>query len=270
MNPFYFGDSEKALFGVYHPPSGRTIRKVGIVICCPMGQEYMRAHRALRQLAGQLAKSGFDVLRFDYYGTGDSVGECDQGTVSQWQEDISTAIEELRETAEVQRIALVGLRFGGTLAALLGRERDDLESVVLWDPVIEGAGYIQEMFATDEFLEAYGTSAATYTSGVKAESGKSETVGIMGYPLTPEMRNDLAKIDLRKLEGIKAKKMSLIVSGDTEQFSQLRESLNTQAPLSSFQCIPSPGNWCEVDNFGSVLLPQEMIQGVANHLIQEF
>ena len=51
MNPFFFGESERALFGLYHPPKSATVRELGVVLCYPMGQEYMRAHRAFRQLA---------------------------------------------------------------------------------------------------------------------------------------------------------------------------------------------------------------------------
>src|SRR5215217_413896 len=84
MNPLYFGSSQKPLYGVYHPPKsqpGRPVRTTGVVLCYPLGQEYMRAHRAFRQLATLLTKSGFPVLRFDYYGTGDSGGDGDAGDV---------------------------------------------------------------------------------------------------------------------------------------------------------------------------------------------
>ena len=71
MRPFYFGDSEEALYGVYHSPQGEH-RDEGVVLCAPFGQEAMRTHRALRQLATLLTKRGYHVLRFDYRGTGDS------------------------------------------------------------------------------------------------------------------------------------------------------------------------------------------------------
>jgi hypothetical protein len=37
----------------------------------------------------------------------------------------------------------------------------------------------------------------------------------------------------------------------------------------SAHCIPSNGSWNEVDNFGSALLPQELIQGIVAHLSEE-
>ena len=147
MNPFYFGTSAKPLYGVYYPPRGGTARDVGIVLCYPMGQEYMRAHRAFRQLSNLLARAGFHVFRFDYYGTGDSGGDADVGTLTQWQEDIRAAIEELKDTAGVQKVALVGLRLGASLATVAAAGRSDVASVTLWDPVTDGAGYLDELLA---------------------------------------------------------------------------------------------------------------------------
>ena len=35
------------------------------------------------------------------------------------------------------------------------------------------------------------------------------------------------------------------------------------------ECIASGGNWAEVDNFGSALLPQELIQGIVARFEKE-
>src|SRR5437773_7734152 len=70
--PFYFGSPDKLLFGCYHEPSLERRRKCAVVVCQPVGHEYINSHRALRQLAARLCDAGFPVLRFDYYGCGDS------------------------------------------------------------------------------------------------------------------------------------------------------------------------------------------------------
>ena len=43
MNPFFFGDTGSALYGVHHPPRGSKARSSGVVLCYPFAQEYMRA-----------------------------------------------------------------------------------------------------------------------------------------------------------------------------------------------------------------------------------
>ena len=138
MNPFFFGSRERALYGVYHPPrvqgGGRgPVGREGVVLCYPFGVEYMRAHRAFRQLTTLLTRQGLHVLRFDYHGTGDSMGEGSEADLVGWTGDVATAIQELRDTAGLARVGLIGLRLGGALAARAAVGRDDVDRLVLWD-----------------------------------------------------------------------------------------------------------------------------------------
>ncbi len=147
MNPMYFGASAAPLFGVYHPPLARSAAPRCVLLCPPVGQEYIRAHRAFRQLGIALARAGHHVLRFDYSGTGDSAGDGTGVSLEQWEGDVCTAAEEIRDTSGVERLTLVGLRLGATMALRASRPvaADDL---VLWDPVTDGGSYLEELYAT--------------------------------------------------------------------------------------------------------------------------
>jgi alpha-beta hydrolase superfamily lysophospholipase len=145
MIPLHFGSAPERLFGVYHPPTASAFRHTGVVICAPFGHEYIRAHRSLRQLAVRLADGGYHVLRFDYYGCGDSDGTGDEVSLDRWLADIDAAANELRDTARLDRLCLVGLRLGATLAAAVSRRRSDIEATVLWDPVVHGGAYLQSL-----------------------------------------------------------------------------------------------------------------------------
>ena len=68
-------------------------------------------------LLEQLAAQGWHVLRFDYFGTGDSAGEFDEADLTGWEADIEQALDELLDMAGARKVALVGLRLGATLAA---------------------------------------------------------------------------------------------------------------------------------------------------------
>ncbi|MBF0509187.1 MAG: hypothetical protein HQK57_09720, partial [Deltaproteobacteria bacterium] len=74
IEPFYFGPSGNRLFGCYHKPQSDCHRGCGVVLCYPMGYEYMQSHRSYRRIADRLAGEGYPVLRFDFYGCGDSDG----------------------------------------------------------------------------------------------------------------------------------------------------------------------------------------------------
>ena len=120
MTPFYFGMRQRRLFGIYEP--ARTSSAHAAVLCNPWGNEYIHAYRSLRQLALLLTIAGFHILRFDYYGTGNSAGDMIDADVQGWKADIETAMDELRHITDLQQVTLVGLRLGATLAAAVAAD----------------------------------------------------------------------------------------------------------------------------------------------------
>src|SRR6185312_15536152 len=129
--PIVFGSADDPLFGWFPAPRAPA-RRAGVVICNPIGDDYVRAHRALRHLAERLQRAGFAVLRFDFGGTGDSVG------------DVGRAIDELRARSGVEEVCVAGLRLGATLAAVAAAERGDVAAVVLWSAYLDGRSYVDE------------------------------------------------------------------------------------------------------------------------------
>jgi alpha-beta hydrolase superfamily lysophospholipase len=143
VTAFFFGPDHARLYG-YHPPAtGFSTR--GVVVCAPWGSEYQFAHRSLLTLARHLAGSGLHVLRFDYAGTGDSLGASTDADLDAWVEDVLAATEELRAVAGVERFDLVGLRLGAAVAARAMPRTVDADRVVLWDPIIDGGRFIREV-----------------------------------------------------------------------------------------------------------------------------
>jgi alpha-beta hydrolase superfamily lysophospholipase len=144
--PIIFGPEDRRLFGFYHATP--VVRSLGVVLCSPIGYELMSAHRTYRHLAERLAARGFPTLRFDYDGTGDSAGQSeDPGRVRAWLASVNAAIVEVRARSGAARVGLFGVRFGATLAMLVAREREEVECVAAWAPVIRGRSYAREMLA---------------------------------------------------------------------------------------------------------------------------
>jgi len=114
------------------------------VICPPLFFDYMRTQITLRRLAISLAECGQHVLRFDYRGTGDSFGELGEVTVSDWVEDIALAVREGLGISGSQKVRLLGVRAGALLACRSPGAVSDIQRLVLWDPVSNGAAYLQE------------------------------------------------------------------------------------------------------------------------------
>jgi len=174
VKPHFFGHASRPLFGI-HTPSATGLSQTGVLICPPMGQEALRAYRSLRLLADQLAAEGVEVLRFDYFGTGDSAGDVRDGRPSVWLENVRTASQHLRELAAVRRLVLVGLRLGGTLALLA--EVPATSRVILWDPILDSRDFIAEL------------------SRDAVDPGAEEWE-VRGFPMSETFRGEIASMDL--------------------------------------------------------------------------
>ena len=241
MEPFFFGNSGQRLFGVYHPPTDPYGRNTGVVLCYPIGQEYMRSHRAFLQLARKLSDSGFHVLRFDYYGCGDSEGSFDQCTFRRWVDDVVTAIDELREGSGVTRICLCGLRLGASVAAF-SAEHQSIDGLVLWDPVVQGANYLRELRAQHRnWLR--GSFAKPKWSPRPASTGE-----VLGFPLTKSLALSIEQLDLLQLRVQLAKQVFLLDTQKQDVVGTLNRHLQDLALETQQQHIPASPIWLKREN----------------------
>lgn len=194
---FYFG-REAGLFGIVDEPVPDKRRGCGVLICQPVGHEYVRCHRGCRQLAQRTAMAGFPTLRFDYAGCGDSAGETHECGPDEWEASIGEAMTELRRSC--QRVCVVGVRLGGALAC---GALDRVDALVLWQPVTDGAVYLNEMDAQhQEHAASHGWSPgeaerAGAPPGTREQLGFAysrtalEAIAAIGGPL-PEAPRKLA------------------------------------------------------------------------------
>jgi amino acid adenylation domain-containing protein len=144
LDSFHFSE-DRSLYGVLHGPRAEGASCVdAVLICSPVGQESFRTHAVLQRFARVLAAAGTPTLRFDYYGAQDSLGESADATCARWQRDIVDAHGELKRRTNAVRITAIGVRLGGTLLCNVA-SRLNLERVVLWDPICQGAAYYAEM-----------------------------------------------------------------------------------------------------------------------------
>jgi pimeloyl-ACP methyl ester carboxylesterase len=242
MIPLHFGSRERLLFGSYTPASG-SLKRRGVVICNPWGAEALRAHRSLRLLADRLAAEGLEVLRFDYFGTGDSWGEGGQVSLSGCTEDTLCALEEIKAVAAVERVDLVGLRLGAYVAADAAARARDVSRVVLWDPVASGPDYLSELL-----------QGSVRTSG-------TEGYEVGGFPLPVALREELRLATLDGLPG-----------GSTHVLLAVSQSCNgsvrgrIQGAEVASRIVDAPPCWVEERDFGSGAVPVELLRVVTEWL----
>jgi hypothetical protein len=164
-----------------------------VLLCNPFGEEAARSHRTFRVLATQLERVGISAMRFDYAGTGDSRGDSTGVSIAGWLGDIAIAAERLRQVSGASRLTLVGLRFGATLAALASASLRPRQ-LVLWDPIIDGRAYLEELAAQHQtyMREELGASWRG-RAHVRSDGTPTEA---LGTPISAALADELAAIDL--------------------------------------------------------------------------
>ncbi len=194
MEPFYFGKKPNFLFGVYHAPQNFKKRNTGIVLCHPMGDEYIHSHRAFLQLAEMLCIAGFHVLRFDFLGCGDSAGGADQWNIDQWTDIILTAIQELKSGCDAPKIGLIGLRLGASLSIIASRKYKNVNGLILWKLITNGNTYMNELESSHRnWLQGSFARPKPFTENYKRE--------ILGFLITDHLRKEIKEIDLTEYHG---------------------------------------------------------------------
>lgn len=214
--PYYFGPNQE-LFGIYQPPRGNVKAKGAVLLCSPIYLESLNTHLTYRQLSARLSESGFHVFRFDYYASGDSLGEDQQADVERWSQDIISAKKELIKRSGFNQISAVGFRFGATLASIgLGQGIDKL---VLWEPVVNGHMYAEQLlFKYQETLEEL-----NYIRKNKAKARKHE---IIGFSFPERTQISIEKANLIQAGALEeCKKVIVITSNEQAEVLKYRSKL---------------------------------------------
>jgi uncharacterized protein len=242
MKPLFFGDSKRPLFGIYHPSNAKIFRDEGVLICYPIMHEYMRSHWALRQLAVSLANAGFHVFRFDYFGTGDSAGNGDEIDIDQWKNNIRTAAHELKDTADVTKLSIIGLRLGATLAAKTILHDIKINKIVLWDPIIDGSSYLAELKAMHKeiYKNFDGFDQANYNNNSQE---------LLGYKIPQKFRDDLGKLNLIKPAFNDAKKIIVLSTKTSNDHSDINRQCAENSILFDYCPVDNAHLWGDAKRF---------------------
>jgi pimeloyl-ACP methyl ester carboxylesterase len=256
LHPLYFGTSEQRLFGCFHEPEATRMRDCGVLICQPMGHEYVNSHRALRQLAVRLNQTGFPVFRFDFFGCGDSYGNVEEGSITRWLDDISQAISETKLRSTSSKLCLIGLRLGASLATTAASVRNDVASLVLWDPVINGRKYLRNLVSFQKEMSRFRPKPP--------QSHPTEwPIDIMGFPVTKALYEEIASIDLLAISKRPAQNVVVVRTTDEQAQNDLASNLQRLRASVTFEQIDAPHIWLPTLD-GSLLVPGQVLQAISS------
>jgi uncharacterized protein len=244
MVPVHFGRSDRVMFGMFTPAAGKRVRR-GAVICNPWGVEAIRAHRSIKALADNLSRLGVDVFRFDYFGTGDSFGDGLSGSLDDWCSDTEQAMDELMSMAGVRKVALIGLRLGAHVAAAVSTSRKrEVDRLVLWDPVVNGASYLEDL----------------------KQRKNAEAEGVLemgGYVMSKDFEHQLREAMLDGVAGIRTP--VLLALSTAEQLTAY--TVPEGVPLTT-EVKEGPACWLEERDFGAGAVPVELLRTIGAWVAQ--
>lgn len=192
---FFRGGQDRSLLGFLHLPTN-PVHDTGILYLHPFAEEKNCSHGVVTRTARLIAQLGYPVLRFDLSGCGDSEGELEQVTISDWLEDIAQAIRELKSAAGVQKIALWGLRLGAGLALVQLNRLVDCPFVILWQPVFQFKDYIHQFLRQKlSTTIAAGAGAGTSVNALISQMQNGLPVTVMGYVINIALYDSFVATD---------------------------------------------------------------------------
>lgn len=192
---FYFENEGKRLFAILHSPNNSRERK-GIIFCHPYSEEKQHSYRILVRFARELCDRGFYVLRFDCFGYGDSQGDFEEATIETQISDTIKAIDIMKTQVNIEKIGLLGLRLGGTVAALAAELDERIKKLILWSPIINGNDYLNELFRKVVLSKLINKLTPTSREQIIEDLQSKGLVDIEGHYLTRQVYEQLLEICL--------------------------------------------------------------------------
>lgn len=267
MLPFIFGPPERRLFGIHHMPGEGAPLRRSVLLCNPFGQEAVRTHRLYKVLAERLARAGSHVLRFDYFGTGDSAGDDADGDLDGWREDIQSAQRELQRRAPNRASAWMGARLGATLCLLsYPGAAPRPERMVLWEPVLDGQDYAQLLRRrhVQTLEKSFSLPDPAWRRRLDNEPDAFNREAI-GFELSARLRQQLQSIEPGRLEIPQDADVRLLTPLAQRAVHQWTQTLGLHARLHHAR-LEHTLDWLSDESLDSALVPSEAVNALVLEL----
>jgi pimeloyl-ACP methyl ester carboxylesterase len=255
--PFRFGSSGRELYAVLHLPLVEKFRGQAVLLCNPLGQEAVRVHRLYRVLAERLSKEGCSVLRFDYFGTGESDGDDTEASLSGWQADIVSADAELRQRSGAVSSTWVGARLGASIAALATTLADDKpDALVLWEPIPDGAAYVRE-------ISGPVVESARGDAGDPASPGAGDVLDVQGFRATRHFMNDVSAVGRDAVWRARSPKIAVLACDSAYDHWRVTPGHDAETtPPVEFECGVDSFDWYAEEAMDTEVVPRKVIESL--------
>jgi hypothetical protein len=193
----FFGGHERQLFGALHLPADDP--RGGVLVCSPVCAEMARNYRREVLLGRALAERGVAVLRFHYWGSGNSGGDSSELGFETMCADAGLAFQHLRDEIGDVPLGVVGTRLGAVVAAVTASTGRGAPTA-FWEPVVDPGRYFREVFRARLMTDLkQGASTGSSTQELAQQLQREGTVEIAGYPITRALYDGVVSLPLPEI-----------------------------------------------------------------------
>lgn len=248
------------MYGVYHEPVATSAPRAALLMCQPLGQEAVRAHRIFKVLAEQLAQRGLGVLRFDYHATGESPGDDEEGDLQGWTADVLAAHQELLTRSRADRTVWFGSRLGAWLAANASASADSGSAmpaaIVLWEPIADGKAYLEML--------------AKHSGNLQAQPGRRLPGQAVGFGVGEQLERQLASIDSTVYERSGVRRLALAGDAANAELQALGDALRSRRENVRVARDLTALDWISDEALNTALVPAVVIATLKSMILEEF
>ncbi len=180
------------------------------------------------------------------------MGECTEGRLAHWIEDVRAADREVVARSGATRVTWVGLRLGATLA-LLAADRDPGHEVnlVVWDPVLSGANYLN--------VFRWKPGRVARSRGIRALDSMQELVG---FEISPELRREIEAIDLGAERRILSRSVTVLGDQPAEEYAKLRAVVAASGREARYVPIEPDAPWDSEEALNASTIPARTLDAL--------
>lgn len=170
------------VFALFRAPPAES--RGAVLVVPPFAEEMNKARRMVTDASRALLEVGFGSVCVDLYGTGDSEGEFRDASWDVWIADLSAAAA--RSTALGMPITrILATRLGCLLAADYLKQNPEVpRRCVFWQPVVDGARYIDQFLRLRLAASLFGGAQKETLSGLHSQLSGAGAVEVAGYMLS--------------------------------------------------------------------------------------
>ena len=199
LDSFHLDGPNGRLYALALSPPRGVATELSVLVCPPFAEEQNRTRRAVQLAARRMVRHGCSVLLLDLHGTGDSAGDFAHARWDRWRADLEAGAAWLRAHRS-SRVAVWGIRLGAALALELASS-GTWDHVLLWQPVMKGALYLNQFLRLRVAADMLAADGASSVDVLRAELAAGRPVEIAGYEVAPALADAIATVDLDSCAG---------------------------------------------------------------------